>query len=398
MKQELTRLLLLACLFSASLQVEASKLENAPEEFGEDMEQEEVEEKHNVKSDDLNEALDEIDERVGDKTIQLTEEMNSTLKRIENIVDTGMASIDDESIRKFWREGKEVERDIEFERDITFYEMRRVYDFPCKSVDFVFSVKDEFEEFGENVDQYPLCFLIYYDLEIKEFILDLVLKGVELILSSGFTNPVSTFFSNAIIIEGPLHVKQELFGAVYHYFNTSPVQTELFKEFFIMLKKMAYIDDGKNEQDFVRPENLLKSDSLKRKKEVDDVENHEEEVNLKEEFTYELQDFSMRQATSLTFFLYDIVTNSMHNNDVYLSAYDFIQPDANLINEPESMDPGYVNEHFKDVLEKELEKFKSVRDNAMQKPVQTIYHQAYNRYVDKSIKVLCQALYSTTDC
>ena len=398
MKQELTRLLLLACLFSASLQVEASKLENAPEEFGEDMEQEEVEEKHNVKSDDLNEALDEIDERVGDKTLQLTEEMNSTLKRIENIVDTGMASIDDESIRKFWREGKEVERDIEFERDITFYEMRRVYDFPCKSVDFVFSVKDEFEEFGENVDQYPLCFLIYYDLEIKEFILDLVLKGVELILSSGFTNPVSTFFSNAIIIEGPLHVKQELFGAVYHYFNTSPVQTELFKEFFIMLKKMAYIDDGKNEQDFVRPENLLKTDSLKRKKEVAAVENHEEEVNLKEEFTYELQDFSMRQATSLTFFLYDIVTNSMHNNDVYLSAYDFIQPDANLINEPESMDPGYVNEHFKDVLEKELEKFKSVRDNAMQKPVQTIYHQAYNRYVDKSIKVLCQALYSTTDC
>ena len=376
---------------------EEQKEDNTPEEFGEDMETGDPDEKE-VNTDELKEALEEIDENVADKRLQLTEEMKSTLKRIENIVDTGMAAIDDESIRKYWREGKEVERDIEFERDITFYEMRRVYDFPCKSVDFVFSVKEDFEEFSENVDQYPLCFLIFFDLEIKEFLLDLALKGVEAILSSGYTNPVSTFFSNAIIIEGPLHVKQELFGAVYHYFNTSPVQTELFKEFFEMLKKLAFIDDGKNDHNFVRPENMLKSDSLRRKKQVEDPELHEEEVDLKEQFTEDLEDFSMRQATSLTFFLYDIVTNTMHNNDVYLSAYDFIQPDANLINEPESMNPGYVNEHFKDVLEKELEKFKTVRDNTPERPVQTIYHAAYNKYVNKSIKVLCQALYSTPDC
>ena len=402
MKHSSKKLIFILFLFFVGLTIqeeqEDKKKENeAPEEFGEDMETEEQPEK-NVKSDELNEALEEIDENVGNKALQLTDEMNSTLKRIENIIDTGMAAIDDESIRKYWREGKEVERDIEFERDITFYEMRRVYDFPCKSVDFVFSVKDEYEEFSENVEQYPLCFLIYFDLEIKEFVLDLVLKGVESILSSGYTNPISTFFSNAIIIEGPLHVKQELFGAVYHYFNTSPVHTELFKEFFEMLKKLAFIDDGKNDHNFVRPENLLKSDSLKRKKNVENVEDHEEEVDLKESFTEDLEDFSMRQATSLTFFLYDIVTNSMHNNDVYLSAYDFIQPDANLINEPDSMNPGYVNEHFKEVLEKELEKFKTVRDNTPKRAVQTIYHAAYNRYVDKSIKVLCQALYSTTDC
>ena len=387
---------LLLIILAPTIQ-EAQKEDNTPEEFGEDMEQDDPGEAE-VNTDDLKEALEEIDENVEDKRIQLTEEMHSTLKRIENIVDTGMAAIDDESIRKYWREGKEVERDIEFERDITFYEMRRVYDFPCKSVDFVFSVKEDYQEFSENVDQYPLCFLIFFDLEIKEFILDLMLKGVEAILSSGYTNPVSTFFSNAIIIEGPLHVKQELFGAMYHYFNTSPVHTELFKEFFEMLKKLAFIDDGKNDHNFVRPENMLKSDSLRRKKKVENVEEHEEEVNLKEQFTEDLEDFSMRQATSLTFFLYDIVTNSMHNNDVYLSAYDFIQPDANLINEPDSMNPGYVNEHFKDVLEKELEKFKTVRDNTPERPVQTIYHTAYNKYVEKSIKVLCQALYSTPDC
>ena len=383
-------------LIGISKQEEGQEKED-PQEFPEEMDHEPEGDKK-VEIDDLEETLDEIDERVGDKTIQLKEELNSTLKRIENIVDTGMAAIDDESIRKYWREGKEVQRDIEFERDITFYEMRRVYDFPCKSVDFVFSVKDEYEEFSENVDQYPLCFLIFFDLEIKEFLLDIILKGVESILSSGFTNPVSTFFSNAIIIEGPLHVKQELFGALYHHFNTSPVQIELFKEFFDSLKKIAFLDDGKHDHNFVRPENLLKSDSLKRKKEVHDVEDHEEEMDLKEKFTEDLEDFSMRQATPLTFFFYDIITNTMHNNDVYLSAYDFIQPDANLINDPESMDPGYVNEHFKDVLEKELEKFKTVRDNTPERPVQTIYHSAYNKYVEKSIKVLCQALYSTPDC
>lgn len=394
--QKLLMMLFVIFILSMTKQEEKNEKED-PEEFPEEMDKEPEGDKK-VEIDDLNEALEEIDQRVGDKTIQLTEELNSTLKRIENIVDTGMAAIDDESIRKYWREGKEVQRDIEFERDITFYEMRRVYDFPCKSVDFVFSVKDDYEEFSENVDQYPLCFLIFFDLEIKEFLLDLVLKGVESILSSGYTNPISTFFSNAIIIEGPLHVKQELFGALYHYFNTSPVHTEMFKEFFESLKKLAFLDDGKNDHNFVRPENLLKSDSLKRKKEVHDVEDHEEEIDLKEKFGEDLEDFSMRQATPLTFFMYDIITNTMHNNDVYLSAYDFIQPDANLINDQDSMNPGYVNEHFKDVLEKELEKFKTVRDNTPERPVQTIYHSAYNKYVEKSIKVLCQALYSTPDC
>ena len=347
---------------------------------------------------ELDDTLEEIDERVKDKSIMLEEELNSTLKRIENIVDTGMASIDDETIRKYWREGKEVERDIEFERDVTYYGMRKVYDFPCKSVDFVFSVKDDFDEFNENAEQYPLCFLIYFDLEIKEFILDLVLRGVESILASGYSNPVSTFFSNAIIIEGPLSIKKELFGSIYDYYNTSPVKTELFKEFFEMLKKLTFIDDGKNDHSFVRPENLLKSDSLKRTKQNRSAEEHEDEMSIKDAFTEHIENFAVRQSTSMTFFLHDVLTNTMHNDDIYLSAYDFIQPDVNLINEPESMNPGYVNEHFKEVLEKELEKFKEIKENQRHHPVQTIYHIAYGHYVDKSIKVLCTALFSTPDC
>jgi hypothetical protein len=348
---------------------------------------------------ELDDALEEIDKKVHDKAFELEQELNSTLKRIENIVDTGMASIDDETIRKYWREGKEIERDIQFERDVTFYEMREVYDFPCKSIDFVFSVKEDFDEFEENIDKYPLCFMIYFDLEIKEYLLDLVLKGVENILSSGYSNPVSTFFSNALIIEGPLSLKREIFGAIYDYFNTIPVQNELFKEFFIMLKKMTFIDDGKNDENFVKPDNLLKSDSLKRSKgDVHDEDAHFEEMNINDAFKEELEDFAVRQATPLTFFLYDIVTNTMHNNDVYLSAYDFIQPDVNLINEPESMDPGYVNSNFKNVLKKELDRFKEVRNNEHKKTNPTIYHLAYSQYVDKSIKTLCTALYSTPIC
>ena len=347
---------------------------------------------------ELDKTLEEIDESVTDKTMILETELKSTLKRIESIVDTGMAAIDDETIRKYWREGKQVERDIDFERDVTFYEMRKVYEAPCKSVDFVFGVKEEYEEFSENADEYPLCFFMYFDIQIKEFILDIVLKGVETILASGYSNPVSTFFSNAIIIEGPQHVKAELFGAIYHHFDTSPVTTEIFKELFEILKKINFVDDGKSTHSFVKPDDLLKSDSLKRKHKEKTAEVHEEDHDEKQGIIDEITDFAVRQATPLTFLLYDMVTNTMHNNDVYLSAYDFIQPDVNLINEPESMDPGYVNEHYKEVLEKELTKFKMIRDHYHHKATQTIYHQAYSHFLDKNIKVLCKALYSTPEC
>ena len=388
-------------LFNAHIikaNAEEAKDPTEVQEFDPDMETHQDPEKH-ADLTDLDEALDEIDNKVHDKAFELEQELNSTLKRIENIVDTGMAAIDDETIRKYWREGKEIERDIQFERDVTFYENREIHDFPCKSVDFVFSVKEDFEEFEENVNKYPLCFMIYFDLEIKEYLIDLILKGVENILSSGYTNPVSTFFTNAIIIEGPLSLKREIFGAIYDYYNTSPVQTEVFKELFYMLKKMTFIDDGKNDENFVKPVNLLKPDSLERRKaEPHNHEAHFEELSVHDAFREELEDFAIRQATPLTFFIYDIITNTMHNNDVYLSAYDFIQPDVNLINEPESMNPGYVNANYKNVLKKELERFKEVKNVEKKKIHPTIYHLAYTQYVDKSIKVLCTALYGTPEC
>lgn len=397
MKANILSLLLLLLTIPAALKTQ----ETAPTNAEATEIQEEGKNKEDPESIDrteLDQTLEEIDESVTDKSIILETELKSTLKRIERIVDTGMAAIDDETIRKYWREGKQVERDIEYERDVTFYEMRKVYDAPCKSVDFVFGVKEDYEEFSENADQYPLCFFMYFDIQIKEFVLDIVLKGVESILASGYSNPVSTFFSNAIIIEGPQHVKAELFGAIYHHFDTAPVKTEIFKELFEVLKKINFIDDGSGIHSFVKPENMLKADSLKRKKRDKSAEEHMEEHDLRDELMEEIEDFAVRQATPLTFLLYDMVTNTMHNNDVYLSAYDFIQPDVNLINEPESMDPGYVNQHYKEVLEKELEKFKMIRDHYHHKSTQTIYHQAYSHFLEKNITVLCKALYAVPEC
>lgn len=61
----------------------------------------------------------------------------------------------------------------------------------------------------------------YHDILVKEYLSDLILEGVEHILKSGHSSPVSTFFSNILIIEGPKRLKEELFAAFYEYIDST---------------------------------------------------------------------------------------------------------------------------------------------------------------------------------
>lgn len=87
------------------------------------------------------------------------------------------------------------------------------------------------------------------------------------------------------------------------------------------------------------------------------------------------------RSTTLCMFLYDIMIVHAENNDVYLSAYDFVQPDSTMINTPEAMDPVWISENFKKALEKDLTKFKQIESDYKVSGTSTIYHKAYQDYV-----------------
>ncbi len=100
----------------------------------------------------------------------------------------------------------------------------------------------------------------------------------------------------------------------------------------------------------------------------------------------------------MTYFFYDIIIVYLENNDVYLSAYDFIQPDSNMINNFDSMSLQYISENFKKALKKDLEKFKKIRDDYSIDDNSTIYHKAYHSYITKNIEILCKYFYKSEEC
>lgn len=108
--------------------------------------------------------------------------------------------------------------------------------------------------------------------------------------------------------------------------------------------------------------------------------------------------FLKEKSTTLAFFFYDLIIVYANNNDVYLSAYDFVQPDSTMINSPEAMNPVYISDNYKDALEKDLQKFKKIKDDYKVTGTSTIYHKAYQNYVDKNIKILCKFFYSQDSC
>ena len=113
-------------------------------------------------------------------------------------------------------------------------------DQPCKSIDFLFNIKSDIEVYEYNSKKYLLCFFKFYDLEIKEYLSDVILEGIVNILKSGYSNPVSTFFSNVLIIEGPLKLKNELFGAFYKYVNDTPELNDSFTNLIDILIKLTF--------------------------------------------------------------------------------------------------------------------------------------------------------------
>ena len=312
-----------------------------------------------VDTGDLEQTLDTLSKNVEEEEIDVSAELEALLDRIKNTVGTSFSAISEQNVIKSWREGLAIERDLDFDRTITYYKLKSIYDFPCRSIDFLFNIKGDFSIYEFNVKRFLLCFLRYNDLEIKEYLSDIVVEGGINILKSGYNNPVSTFFSNVLIIEGPLKLKEELFGALYKYVDTQPEQNGVFKELISNLIKLTF-----------------------------DKEKHEKE----------LSSFVKVKSTTLLFFFYDIIITFLKDNDVYLSAYDFIQPDSTMVTNKDSMDPKNISQNFKDALEKDLAKFKELRESYVASPTSTIYHKAYSKYIADNVSILCRFLYSTEDC
>ena len=98
------------------------------------------------------------------------------------------------------------------------------------------------------------------------------------------------------------------------------------------------------------------------------------------------------------FFFYDMVIAFLEDRQIYLSAYDFIQPDASLISNPDSMDPRYVTDRYSEILLQDLNRFKEIQRSYQANPASTVYHKTYAKYIDKNVKLLCRIIYKTEDC
>lgn len=316
---------------------------------------EEVERHNNPAS----EALDDLDISVQNKTMEMESDIRAALKKVEKIIDLTFDSIDEQTLRNSWREGLAVEKDLQFESDVTFFKLKAVYDYPCKSINFLFGIKSDYEVFTFNARRYPLCFLKFFNQEIKEFLSDLVVEGSINILRSGHPNPISTFFTNLIVIEGPLKLKQELFGALYKYIEENP---ELNRSFETLIRQLIRLTFDKT---------------------------HYSEV---------LRRFRQRHCTSFVFFFYDMIIMFLEDKEVYLSAYDFIQPDASLVSNPDSMDPKYVTDKYTEILAQDLRRFKEIQASYRSNPSSTVYHKTYSKYIDKNVRLLCHIIYQTEDC
>ena len=52
----------------------------------------------------------------------------------------------------------------------------------------------------------------------------------------------------------------------------------------------------------------------------------------------------------MTYLFYDIITLYLNKGDIYVTAYDFIQPDNSLITNTLSLDPSYVSSEYMKIL------------------------------------------------
>lgn len=60
------------------------------------------------------------------------------------------------------------------------------------------------------------------------------------IVKSGYNNPVSTFFSNILIIEGSTKLKNELFAAFYEYVDSTAELNKVISSLINILIGLTY--------------------------------------------------------------------------------------------------------------------------------------------------------------
>lgn len=175
-----------------------------------------------VPAEEISQELGNLEQEVNERQINLESELKATLYKIEDTVAITLAGIDSQSVRMGWRKGKNVYKDLQFDLDVNYYKIKETQEVPCKTINFLYDIKSDFEVYSYNCKKYLQCYLKYHDIRIKETLSDLVIEGMINILKSGHNNPVSTFFSNILIIEGPLRFKEELFAAFYEYVDSTP--------------------------------------------------------------------------------------------------------------------------------------------------------------------------------
>lgn len=307
----------------------------------------------------VKQEVSKIVKQLDSRIFKVQTELKAKLRKIQETVDMSFSAIDEESVRNSWREGLSMQRDVDFDTSVVFYKTKKLNDFPCKNINFLFNIKSDLDVYEYNAEKYFLCWLKYNADTLKELLSDVVTEGVVGILKSGYSNPVSTFFSNVLIVEGPKKLKEELFAAFYRYVDENQELTAAYDKLKDLLIKLCF--DAKT-------------------------------------YEHEREHFIVTYSVTLLFFLYDTIIVYMKDRDVYLSAYDFIQPESNLITNPDSMSPKYLSENYMKILEMDLEKFKEIDKNYKETSASTIYHKSYAAYIKKNIKLLCRYLYKKDEC
>lgn len=99
-----------------------------------------------------------------------------------------------------------------------------------------------------------LCFFRFYDSLIKEILSDIAVEGIVNITKSGYGNPISTFFSNLLIVEGPKVLKEQLFAAFEKYIDDEQEINQSFSDLIDLLIRNSF-DESEYESetsDFIR--------------------------------------------------------------------------------------------------------------------------------------------------
>ena len=301
----------------------------------------------------IKEEQEDLKVNIDQNAIELEQQLEGILYKIKETVQLTLSGIDASAIHQGWQEGLMVRKDSFFEEEVQFYFDKDKNKAPCKSINFLFNLKSDFRNFEYNAKDNLLCFLKSHDELVKELLSDVIVEGVVAIMKSGYANPVSTFYSNILIVEGPIKIKEEMFAALYEYFRNAQEINESLENFLDIIIKLAFGDE-------------------------------EEEVSALSHA------FIQNKGTTLTYFFYDILIKYNQDYAVYVSAYDYIQPDTNLINNPHSGDAEYISNEIVTILKTEYANINQMLEEMETEAGQrTTYQENYICYLKRTLHAIC---------